>query len=192
MWNFLSNPPISTTAPLKFWHARFFSSHTTMINVLPMSLKGALIYYHDKQRNMPSIFVIIIPGKRTAVSLPNRNCDSIFVTGQNPCVAWVWEECPSRRHTGLSNFVSHKEVFWERLIKHVPTKCPIYLLFIFYVIHLSNLGHGQSNHLFADDFFKFISFNRDVCSWIQISLNFVSKGPAVDNSRLVQVMAWPR
>ena len=69
----------------------------------------------------------------------------------------------------------------------------MYLSFIFYVIHRSIFGNEQSNRDFEDNFvFKLVSFNKDVSSLIQISLNFDSKCSTAGNLRLVQIMAWPQ
>ena len=48
---------------------------------------------------------------------------------------------------------------------------------------------GQNGPHFADDNFKCIIVNENVCISIKISLMFVPKGP-IDISALVQIMAW--
>ena len=49
---------------------------------------------------------------------------------------------------------------------------------------------GQNVHLFADNIFKCIFFNKMICSLFRISLKFVPKGPIDNKWVLVQVMAW--
>ena len=51
---------------------------------------------------------------------------------------------------------------------------------------------GQNGRHFADDIFKCIFLNENLCILIQISLKFVSKGPIDNKWALVQVMAWRR
>ena len=40
-----------------------------MINVNPCHWKGSLVQYHDNQRNVPKIVVIVIPGGRTETEI---------------------------------------------------------------------------------------------------------------------------
>ena len=51
---------------------------------------------------------------------------------------------------------------------------------------------AQNGRHFADDIFKSIFMNEKFCIFIGISLKFVPKGPIVNKSALVQVMAWRR
>ena len=44
----------------------------------------------------------------------------------------------------------------------------------------------------ADDIFKQIFFNENVCISIKISLKFVPKGSINNIAALVQIMAWRR
>ena len=49
---------------------------------------------------------------------------------------------------------------------------------------------GQNGRHFPDDIFKCIFVNEKFWILIQISLNFVPRGPIDDMWALVQVMAW--
>ena len=49
---------------------------------------------------------------------------------------------------------------------------------------------GQNGCHFPDDIFNCIFMNEKFCIFIQISLNFVSKGPIDNIPALVQIMAW--
>ena len=49
---------------------------------------------------------------------------------------------------------------------------------------------GHHGRHFADNIFRCISVNEKFCILIQISLEFVPKGPIDNNAALVQVMAW--
>ena len=51
---------------------------------------------------------------------------------------------------------------------------------------------GQKDHHFADDVFRCIFVNENICIWIQISLKFVPERPFDNKSALVQIMAWCR
>ena len=57
---------------------------------------------------------------------------------------------------------------------------------------LNTLRPRQNGRHFADDIFKCISVNENVCILIKISLKFVPKGPINNIQALVQVMAWRR
>ena len=50
----------------------------------------------------------------------------------------------------------------------------------------------QNGRHFADDLFKCISLNEDVCISIKLSLKFVPKGSINNIAALVQIMAWRR
>ena len=50
----------------------------------------------------------------------------------------------------------------------------------------------QNGRYFADDIFRRIFFNENVCISIKISLKFVPKGPINNIAALVQIMAWRR
>ena len=56
---------------------------------------------------------------------------------------------------------------------------------------LDNMADLSQTH-FADDIFNCIFVNEKLRILIQISLNFVPKGPIDNKSALVQVMAWRR
>ena len=58
------------------------------------------------------------------------------------------------------------------------------------VLHLNTLGPRQNGRHFADDTFKCIFLNENVCILIEISLKCVPKGPINNMSALVQIMAW--
>ena len=49
---------------------------------------------------------------------------------------------------------------------------------------------GENVNHFAGNAFKCTVMNKNVCIAIQISLNFVPKGPIEKKSALIQVMAW--
>ena len=59
-------------------------------------------------------------------------------------------------------------------------------------VFFNTLRPRQNGHRFADNTFKRIFLNENVRILIQISLNFVSKGPINNNPALVQIMAWRR
>ena len=61
-----------------------------------------------------------------------------------------------------------------------PSWCPIY----------NSSSPGQNGHHFADDIFKYIFMNENVC--ITISLKFVPKRPINNIPELFQIMAWRR
>ena len=60
--------------------------------------------------------------------------------------------------------------------------CPIF----------NTLRPRQDGLCFADDTFKRIFLNENVRISIEISLNFVPKGPIINIPALVQIMAWRR
>ena len=55
--------------------------------------------------------------------------------------------------------------------------------------HLTHLP-GQNGRCFSSDTFNCIFMNEKFCILIQISLDFVPKGPINNKSALVHVMAW--
>ena len=57
---------------------------------------------------------------------------------------------------------------------------------------LSSLKPRQNGRHFADDIFKCIFLNENMWISINISLNFVSKGPIKNIPSLVQIMTWRR
>ena len=60
------------------------------------------------------------------------------------------------------------------------------------VSYLNTLRPRQDGRHFADDIFKRIFLNKNVCISIEISLKFVPKGPNHNMPALVQIMAWRR
>ena len=56
----------------------------------------------------------------------------------------------------------------------------------------NTLKPRQNGRHFADDIFKRIFLNENVCIPIKISLKFVPKGPVNNIPALVQIMAWRR
>ena len=58
--------------------------------------------------------------------------------------------------------------------------------------YFNTLRPSQNGRLFADDIFKWIFLNENVWFSIMISLKFVPKGPIINISALVQIMAWRR
>ena len=46
--------------------------------------------------------------------------------------------------------------------------------------------------ILADDIFRYIFVNENFCILIEISLNFVPKGPIDNKTALVYMMAWRR
>ena len=57
---------------------------------------------------------------------------------------------------------------------------------------LNSSLHGQNDRHFADDIFKCIFMNENICTSIQFSLKSVPKHPTINKTALVQVMAWRR
>ena len=57
---------------------------------------------------------------------------------------------------------------------------------------VNTLRPRQNGRHFADDIFKCIFLNENVCIPIKISMNFVPKGPINNITALVQIMAWRR
>ena len=55
---------------------------------------------------------------------------------------------------------------------------------------INTLRPRQNGRHFADDIFKHIFLNENVCISIKISLKFVLKGPISNIPALVQIMAW--
>ena len=60
------------------------------------------------------------------------------------------------------------------------------------VMFINTLRTRQNGHHLPDDIFKCILLNENVWISIQISLNFVPKGPFSNITALVQIMAWHR
>ena len=56
----------------------------------------------------------------------------------------------------------------------------------------NTLRRRQNGRLFADDNFKCIFLNGNVCISIKVSLKFVPNGPIDNKSALVQMMTWHR
>ena len=56
--------------------------------------------------------------------------------------------------------------------------------------YIITLRPRQNGRHFADDIFKCIFFNESIWIWINISLNYVPKGPIDKMPALVQIMAW--
>ena len=63
---------------------------------------------------------------------------------------------------------------------------------IYAALGLNELTHWQNGRHFADDTFKHIFLNKNVCISIEISLKFVPKGPMNNMPALVQIMARRR
>ena len=57
---------------------------------------------------------------------------------------------------------------------------------------LNSLRPRQNGCHFADNTFKHIFLNENVCISIEISLKFVLKGPMNNMAAMVQIMAWRR
>ena len=57
---------------------------------------------------------------------------------------------------------------------------------------VNTLRPRRNQQHFADDIFKRIFFNKNVCILIKLSLNFVRKGPINNIPALVQIMTWRR
>ena len=57
---------------------------------------------------------------------------------------------------------------------------------------LNTLRPGQNGRRFADDILRYIFLNENVRISINISLNFVPKGPINNISLLDQIIAWRR
>ena len=66
------------------------------------------------------------------------------------------------------------------------------LLWLFWVgkkcVH--TLVSRQNGRHFTDDNFNGIFLHENICTFIQISLKFVAKGPVYNKPSLVQIMAW--
>ena len=60
------------------------------------------------------------------------------------------------------------------------------------IVAINTLRPRQNGRHFADDIFKCIFVNENVCILIKISLKFVPKGPINNIPVLVQIMAWRR
>ena len=58
--------------------------------------------------------------------------------------------------------------------------------------NINTLSPRQNGRHFADDIFKCIFFNENICISIKISLKFVPKCPINNIPALVQIMAWCR
>ena len=56
----------------------------------------------------------------------------------------------------------------------------------------NTLRPEQNGSLLADNILKYITFDKNCCILIKISLKFVPKGPIHSLSALVQVMVWRR
>ena len=85
-----------------------------------------------------------------------------------------------------------------RLKNHIPDHINIngfreFCFVLFWSIGLINtLRPRQNGRHFPDDIFKWIFLNENVWISINISLNFVPRGPINNIPTLVQVMAWRR
>ena len=60
------------------------------------------------------------------------------------------------------------------------------------LVSLNSSPPGQNGRRFADDIFRCIFLNENICILIKYSLKFVPKGPIDNNPALVQIMAWRR
>ena len=60
------------------------------------------------------------------------------------------------------------------------------------IISVNTLRPRQNGRHFADDIFKCIFLNENVCILIKISLKFVPQGTINNIPALVQIMAWRR
>ena len=65
-----------------------------------------------------------------------------------------------------------------------------YLTHLVCVLTINTLWPRQDDFHFTDYIFKCIFFNENCCILIQISLNYVGKGPIKNNPALAQIMAW--
>ena len=72
--------------------------------------------------------------------------------------------------------------FWNLHYFHLLERC----IFFFF----NTLRPRQNGHHFADDSFKCIFMNEEICNLIQNSLKFVPSIPIDNKSALVQIMAW--
>ena len=83
----------------------------------------------------------------------------------------------------------HQQVYWQCRIKHSFSQAwiPISIQ-----SSINTLRLRQNGRYFPDDIFKWIFLNENVWIWIEISLNFVPKGPINNISALVRIMAWHR
>ena len=74
-----------------------------------------------------------------------------------------------------------------KICTNVMYKSPQY-----YSSYLNTLRPRWNEQHFADNIFKHVFFNENVCILIKISLKFVPKGPINNIPALVQIMAWRR
>ena len=81
------------------------------------------------------------------------------------------------------------------LTNHYLNQCRLWSVMPYGVVRpqtFNTLRPRQNGHHFADDMFKCIFLNENVCIPIGISLKFVPKVPMNNIPSLVQIMAWRR
>ena len=109
----------------------------------------------------------------------------------------VWK---SWLHTGTDNFVDGPKYMNIEYITAFSTKsalCCCYAmpclttssLFTGHEIFLNSPPRGKNCRHFADDTFKCVLMNKNICI-IRILLKYVPKGPIDNRPALVQVRAW--
>ena len=120
--------------------------------------------------------------------------DTGLCEGNSP----VTGELPAQRTSNAENV----SIWWRHHICLDLNVLDIYISFkpqvisgqwdIWQLLRRLALRSAQNGHLMWDDIFKCIFVNEKFRIWIEISLNFVPKGPIDNNPALVKIMAWHR
>ena len=110
---------------------------------------------------------------------------------ERPPLEWSqkWEMASQERYNKIF-FLANMPVKWDNLLLWVwlswsLQRAPTETIF-------NTLRPRQNGHHFADDTFKHIFLNENVCISIEISLKFVPKDQMNNMPALVQIMAWRR
>ena len=155
--------------------------------------------------------VLPVPGEFPAQRPVTRNFDVFFDLRPSKRLSKQWRgwwfETQSRslwRHRNANDYLG-----WIRAgngIAHTHNRFPCWIMLQLWLFSwgsvnaqrtgelvtgiINTLRPRQNGRHFADDTFKCIFCNENVCIPIKISLKFVPKGPVSNIPALVQIMAW--
>ena len=108
---------------------------------------------------------------------------------KRPLLCWIYDN--KRGNVTLHNKISRTSQMLTFKACVIFSTYPSYVVSSY--LSLTHWGRSRRNEQhFADDIFKRIFFNENVWISIEISLEFVPKGPINGIPALVQTMAWRR
>ena len=116
----------------------------------------------------------------------NVVCQTEAILPQPQCIKWTGTV--SMVFIVIQAFITHLISEKHPLcIFHILNKCCITLKssFVNSTSHFNTLRQRQNGRPFADDVFKRIFFNENYCILIQISLEYVPRGPIINMPALV-------